>query len=157
MTLTKPYVPTAELVMVAGLRALAPGLATSIATTLPDLGKGAWPDDLFVTVHLIPGALADRDVSARHQSIFDLDFWAAKKTDAIRPLWATAAQGLAIIQEALEDQDWGAELQMPTDYRNARIQAIYVDQEPMRMEGDPSGYARYTLTTRCDWIALPAA
>lgn len=153
MTLSTPYPPNGLKVAIAYLRARVPSLASSIASTLPELTEASpWPDNVFLTVTEVPGYPADVDVAQRRGSMLRLDWWAARPTST-RVQWGRAGVATEVVRRALDDQPYGQTLDMGADYRDARVQALYLIDEPSRVPDDPSGYARYTSQAVLDWIA----
>lgn len=150
----KPYPPTVARVGVGYLRALAPSIADSIATSLPAVDR--WPAGLFVTVNDLPGGAPEIDLPQLRHAYVTLDVYAAFP-DNDNPQWGRAAIGAELLRGALDSaQPYGRPLDLGPDYRAARVQAAYAISEPRKVEDDPSAFARYTFDAQIDWAALPA-
>lgn len=159
MTLTGPFYPTNDLVAVAWLGQRVPGIVDGqVATSLPGFrqdGTLPWADEGFVQVSII-GGIPDIDLPVRHP-IVQLDFWAATVTASggvsAKPAWNKANRLVELVRVATEEgQRYGGPVDMPADYLGARVQAAYLITEPLRMEGDPSGYAHFSADLALDWV-----
>lgn len=155
MTLEGPFYPTNDLVAVAWLGQRVPGIVNGqVATSLPsDVTK--WADEGFVQVSIIGGS-PDIDLPVRHP-IVQLDFWAAtvNASGAVsaKPAWNKANRLVELVRVATEEgQRYGGPVDMPPGYLGARVQAAYLITEPLRMEGDPSGYAHFSADLALDWV-----
>lgn len=155
MTLTGPFLPTNELVAVAWLSQRVPGIvAGQVATTLPS-SPAAWAAEGFVQVQSI-GGIPDVELPVRHP-LMQVDFWAASVdasgTVSSKPPWNKANRLAELVRAAIEDgQEYGKPVTLPADYLGARVLAVILISEPMRMSGDPSGYAHYSADLALDWV-----
>lgn len=153
-----PYPPTNELVAVAWLGTRVAGLTPAmVATTLPkDTTK--WADTGFLQVQAIPSGLPDVDIPLRRPRL-QLDGWATANptgtSSSIKPPWNLANRLLELVRIATEDAQtgyYGKPVALPDNYSPARVQAVYLITEPMRVTDDPSGYARFTADLAIDWM-----
>lgn len=151
MTLTGLYVPNDEQVMVAWIRHYVGGDLgdAGVATDLPK----ALPADGFVTVQLTRPGLPDVDLP-NHHPLLTVDTWAAPSASGGRPRWNAAAQLMARITRAMENdfQTFGKTLDLGPEYMGVRMQAVWKNTEPQRLPNDPSAYARYTLDVNAVWL-----
>lgn len=160
MALTGPYFPTNELVAVAWLSQRVNGIvAGQVATTLPSFKDGtlSWAAEGFVQVQAIPGGVPDVELPIRHP-VLQVDFWAANVDSSGsvtgKPPWNKANRLAELVREATLEQQYGQPVTLPADYLGARVLAAILISEPMRMEGDPSGYARFSADLALDWVRL---
>lgn len=149
MTITGPHLPTTELVAVHWLRQKVAGLdAAQAGTTLPsDLSK--WPDG-FITATAIPTGAEVNLPQLRH-GYMQLDAWAHPPGEGQRPPWGEANRLVELVRAATEDNAAGA-LELPASYLPARVLSAYLVTEPERLEGDPSGFARYRADLALEWV-----
>jgi hypothetical protein len=146
-----PYPPTNELVAVAWLSQRVAGLtAGMVATTLPS-DTAAWADEGFVQAQALPGGVPDVDVPIR-RPLFQLDFWAVAPGSG-KPPWNKANRLAELVRIAVEEgQQYGQPVTLPATYAGARVLSVRLESEPLRMPGDPSGYARFTADLAIDWV-----
>lgn len=159
MALTKPYLPTSELVAMSWLKANAPAFgatADKIATTLPR-DASTWFDTGFITVRAIAGTNYQPN-GTRRTSIVQLDAWWSPSTGAMssgKVPWGKANALMEAVVAATEHPVTGYSSRVPLalpDYVPVVVLAAYPAYgEPMRMEGDPNGYARYQMDLAIDW------
>lgn len=158
MPLTAPYRPTNELVGVAWLVAYVPEFtAAMVGPSLPkDTTK--WDTTGFVQVSAIPSGNPMVDYPLR-RPILQLDAWGTANTSGTassnKPPWHLVAQLLECVRIATEDAQtgrYGKSIPVKANYLNARVQAAYLVTEPMRVNDDPSGYARFTVDLAIDWV-----
>lgn len=156
-----PYLPTNELVAVAWLGQRVPGITDDmVATTLPRAAGEPpvlpWADNGFVQVQAVAGGTPDVDIPVRHP-ILQVDCWAAAAQSSAKPLWNRANRLAELIRDATErhqDGWYGKPVTLPEGYLGARVQAVYLISEPMRMNGDPSGFARFSFDLAVDWVRV---
>lgn len=153
--LAGPFYPTSDLVAVAWLGQRVPGIvAGQVATTLPG-DVLTWAAEGFVQAQVVTGS-ADIDLAAVRHPVLQLDFWAATADAAgnvsAKPAWNKANRLAELVRVATEDQAHGQAVTLPAGYQGARVQAFYFLTEPTRMNGDPSGYARFTVDAQMDWV-----
>ncbi len=149
------YLPTSELVACAWLDLyVADVTAGMVATTLPR-DPATWATNGFLQAQAIPGRLADVDLP-RRLPVIQVDAWACN-LNGNAPPWALAAQLAERVRAATElpTQAWvGKALDLnKADYLDARVWAVYALTEPVRVLGDVSGYARFTLDIAVDWVS----
>jgi hypothetical protein len=154
------YYPTPELVAQGWLSQRVPELVPAqVAGALPktaDLwtpyaGK-ATNGYGFVTAIAIPGSRPNVHVP-RRQSVMMVDCWGAFPSSN-KPAWNVAAQLAEAIRNATEASTAKYSTLMTLvlpNYRTAVVLSAYLINEPRRMAGDPSGYARFTLDLEVDW------
>lgn len=154
MTLTAPYLPTAELVAVAWARQRVPGLDGIVATSLPR-NTETWAGTGFVTLRAIPsGPYAPN--GTKRTSVVQADAWwtsTSGTTSSATPQWGKANQLIEALVAATEAADarYSIPVDLPSQYRGAVVLAVYPNGDPQKVEGDPSGYARYTMDLVVDW------
>ncbi len=151
--------PTASLVAIAWLSLHVPELLGGdiVGTGLPsDVTK--WADTGFLQVSMLPSGSPNVDIPVR-KPIVQLDAWATGNRGAnassTKPQWNLAGQLLEAVREATEDAQtgfYGRAIDVKTNYRQARVQAVYLVSEPMVVDDDPSGYARFTADLAVDWV-----
>ena len=148
-----PYYPTDELVAVAWVSQRVAGLTSAmVATTLPS-DTTRWDDAGFVQVQAVAGGRVSLDLPVR-RPIVTLDFWAASP-GSNRPPWGLANRLPELVRHAVEVQAYGQPVTLPGGYLGARVQSVYAATAAARVEGDPSGYARYTQDLAIDWVLIP--
>lgn len=147
--------PNGELVAQAWLAANAGIDPGQIAGSLPDPTKSAWPGGGFVQVRALPGGSVDVDVPQRRLSALQVDLWGTRVVrDTLRPLWGVAMALAERVRVATfpDTQVYGKPLVMPVaGYQRARALSAYLLSDPVRVEDDPSGYARMMLNLSVTW------
>lgn len=149
MTLAPPNV---ELVAQAWIAAYAGIPAGQVATSLPKVTT--WTNDGFLQVRAVVGGSSEPTLPQRRTSVVQLDAWGAKASNTVRPLWGVASVLIERVRIATFNgtQGFGKPLSMPiSGYLPARPLAAYLTREPTRVEGDPSGFARFTCDLAVDW------
>lgn len=149
MPITGPHLPTTELVAVHWLRQAVAGLeAAQVGTTLPsDLSK--WPDG-FLTATALPTGAEVGLPQLRH-GYMQLDAWAHPPASGQRPPWGEANRLVELVHAATEGAT-GRVVELPANYLPARVLSAYLATEPERIEGDPSGFARYRADLALEWV-----
>lgn len=139
------YLADDEKVAVAWTKRL-PGIDPSqVATNLPAQSPG------FVQIRSLVSRTADRDINAKRNGFVTYDLWAVSTSS--KPQWGAASQLAALCRAGMgEDQPFGQTLDLGAAYRPVRVQAVYAETEPRRVDGDVAGYARYTFDAFVDWI-----
>lgn len=156
--LATPYYPTNELVGVAWLVAYVPGFTSAMVG--PSLPKDTtkWAASGFVQVSALAAGTPNVDIPLR-RPVLQIDAWGTANTSgtasSIKPPWNLAAQLIEAIRIATEDAQtghYGKSIDVKANYRQARIQAAYLVTEPVKVDDDPSGYARFTADLAIDWV-----
>lgn len=150
----EPYAPTPDLVGVHFLRSLAPELAGSIATTLPERTK--WTRNVFVVVRNVSPLPTNPELAGRRSDLLDVDVWASVHEGTSRPLWGMATQVAEALVNVLDGGN-GRALDLGEKRRPAIVYAGWASDRPQRIEDDPGGHARMTFGLRIDWAATDAA
>jgi hypothetical protein len=143
--------PNAELVAQAWIAAYAGIAPSSIAGSLPKVE--AWANNSFVQVRALDAGNPNPELSELRRSVVRIDVWAAKPASA-RPLWNVAQAVMERIRYATfrNGQAYGKRVPSPiSGYLDARVLSAYLINEPVRVEGDPSSYARVTASLAVDW------
>lgn len=144
-----PLPPTNELVAIAWLSQRVPELnAGMVATSLP-ADTSTWADLGFVQVQALPGGAPDIDLPIR-KPLLQVDTWAVSPSSA-KPPWAKANHIAELIRLAVEAQVYSSPVTLPGEYLDAVVLGVRLESEPLRMPGDPSGYARFTFDLAIDW------
>lgn len=136
-----------DLVGVAWVRA-ALGVSGGVGAQLPE----PIPDGGFVQLAVVGGG-ADIDVP-RGAPVYAVDCWAAVKNSRL-PVWGVANQ----LCEQIKHATFAAHVSpilvtLPTGYASAAVQSAVMQTEPMRMQDDPSSYARYRFHLQLWWIEV---
>lgn len=156
--LAPPYRPTNELVAAAWLALYVPEFtAAMVGSSLPkDTNK--WAVSGFVQVSALASGSPLVDLPVR-KPIVQVDAWGTANTSdtasSIKPPWNLAAQLIEAIRFATEGAQtgrYGKSIAVKANYLNARVQAVYLVTEPLRVPDDPSGYARFTVDLAVDWV-----
>lgn len=148
-----PYLPTNELVAAAWLGQRVPGLAADmVATTLPS-NPAAWQASGFVQVVALPGGSPDLYVPIR-KPVLQVDAWATPAATSGKVPWGLANHLAELVRVAVDGQAYGLPVTLPVGYLGARVLGVILATEPRRVEGDPSGYARYTLDLAVHWTRV---
>lgn len=137
-----------DLVGVAWVRA-ALGASGGVGTQLPE----PLPDGGFVQLSVVGGS-ADMNVRRRGAPVFAVDCWAAVKNSRL-PVWGIANQ----LCEQIRDAVFAAHVTpilvtLPSGYAPAAVQSAVMQTEPMRMQDDPSSYARYRFHLQMWWTEV---
>lgn len=144
---------TSELVAVTWLGTRVAGISPGqVGMTLPK-DVTTWADEGFLQVQALPGGSADIDGLGRHPML-QLDAWGAK-AGSDKPQWALANRLLELVRlatEGAQDGYYGMPLSLGPNFAPVRVQAAYLVSEPMRVNGDPSGYGRFTTDLMLDWV-----
>lgn len=146
------YTPNSELVAVTYIRSLSigPSATSGVGTTLPE-DTSSWKDG-FAQIQVVGGS-SDRDTQSKHPLI-QVDVYVPSIATS-KPQWGKAATVAADIVEKLFGHDsTGAELVLPTAYKNAYVQTAYAVSEPRRISNDPAGHARYTVDVVLNWVTV---
>lgn len=147
-----PFPPNNDLVGIAWLRQRVDGLdAGQVATSLPR-DPSSWRAAGFLTISTL-GRSPDIDIPVRHPA-YRLDAWAAPADGSTKPPWNLANYLIELVRLATESDAalYGKPVALPPAYTGARVQSAYLLDEPQRIEGDPSGYARFTALLAIDWV-----
>lgn len=161
MTLTPPgpYPPNAELVAQAWIVARVSELNADVVGMALPTKVEKWKDSGFLRINALPVNAPEVDLPVRH-SVVTLDGWgctmSGENESRIKPAWNLAARPLELVRLATEDAQTGhygetIEMLVP-NYRQARVQAVYLITEPVRVPDDPSGYGRFTADLAIDWV-----
>lgn len=152
--------PNTELVAMAWLSTWSGIPAGLIATSLPKDPERPTPAEkaaawsVFVQVRSLPGTASDPELPERRTGVVQLDFWARQRTSARQP-WGAAlnlAEKVRIATFRDNSSAMSRALNMPASgYLPARVLGAYLTRDPVRVEGDPSGYARCTTDLAVDW------
>lgn len=147
----------AELVAVAWIKTVTGIDASLVATTLPGpdpSGNYAWAASGFVQVGPVSGGSPQLHYALR-EPVVQVDCWAVNPNSG-KPPWGKAANlAEAILAATYATAQMQATLTLPSSYPQARMLTAHFVQEPRRMPGDDSSYARYSGDLQCHWIELP--
>jgi len=148
---TTKYANT-DLAAVAWIGSL-PGLTPSmVATALPE-DNTTWAASGFVVVKTVGGA-PQMYVPLR-QPVVSVDCYATSGAGNKAP-WAQANNlAEAVVSACQAAASFGAVLPGPSGYPNMRVLQAHALQEPRRVFGDKSFYARYQFDLQLYWIQLP--
>lgn len=138
--------PTSEVVAVAWLA----GADIPAATQLPKV-QADWAADGFVTVTTV-GGTSSYDVPLI-RPVLQVDCWAVTPTSDKPPWWKANALAEAIRAATYDIDDAGRALTLPGAYDDARVLSAYLLGEPVRVTGDPSGFARFRFDLALAWVA----
>lgn len=150
--MSTPLLPTTDLVAIAWLRLIAGLPAQQIATKLPK-DVTILRTVGFVTTQIV-GGNPHPDVPMR-QPVVTASCWAAPAAGSEKVPWGRAANLAEPIMAATYDRDlMDAEVDLTgfdPDYLPARVRTVLALTEPVRVEGDPSGFARFDIDLRINW------
>jgi hypothetical protein len=145
--------PNGELVGQAWLIAYAGFDPAQVAGHLPAPDK--WTASGFVQVRALSGGGVNADLPEHRTTVLQVDLWGTRSVrDTFRPLWGVAMSLAEQVATATyrDVQHYGRPLTMPVpDYLPARALAAVLLSEPVRVEDDPSGYARMTTNLSIAW------
>lgn len=152
--MTTPLLPNTDLVAVAWLKrnakftAKGVGVATTIPDDLPQLRAG------FLHVVRVGGSPSiDLPVRA---PVVQVSAYAAPAEGSSKMPWAQASQ----LAEWVWEQTFSAADQNVTlafsvaGYAQARVMTAVALSEPLRVENDPSGYARVDIEVLINWTGV---
>jgi hypothetical protein len=134
----------------AGLPGLNSGM---VATTLPE-DNTSWAASGFVAARTV-GGTPEMYVPLR-QPVVSVDCYAVPPAGGNKPQWGQA-NNLAetIVSACYSTSNFGATLAGPAGYPHMRMLQAHPLQEPRRVYGDRSFYARYSFDLQVYWIPLP--
>lgn len=144
--------PTTDLVGIAWLR-LVPGLpAQQINTALPK-DVSVLRTVGFVRVAVVGGS-PNLEVPLR-RPVLSVECWAAPAEGSQKVPWGRASNLAENVLAATYDRSLMGRLVDLTpwdaDYLPARVLTVNALSEPTRVEGDPSGFARFDLDVELNW------
>lgn len=137
------YYPSPEQVIIAWAKTVLPD-PTQIATSLPAAG---WTG--FVTVLSLGGSPPDPGLPVS-APVVRLDCWAAAANSG-QPPWGVASQLAERLYLATLMARQPGTLVAKADFHPAMVRAVYPLSVPRRVDGDPSGYARYTVDVQAHY------
>jgi hypothetical protein len=127
--------------------------ADQVGATLPAPAK--WVGSGFVQVRALPGGPVYPDLPHRRVTVTQVDLFGTRSTnDTFRPLWSVAMDLAEKLRLATfpDAQVYGKPLTIAkAGYSSPRALSAYLLSEPMRVEGDPSGYARIMTQLSLTW------
>jgi len=155
--LTQPYRPTTQLVAVAWLVARVPEFTAAMVGGALPKETSKWAATGFVQASPVLSGSPNVDIPVR-KPIIQIDLWGTANTSdtasSVKPPWNLVAQLAECLRAATEDAQtghYGQTLAVKAGYLAARVQAAYLVTEPMRIDNDPSGYARFSADLAIDW------
>lgn len=145
--------PDGALVADAWLRLVAGVPSSCIGPTLPSARKtplAPWVANGFVQ-HTLVGGAPGTHVPMRN-SVIQLDFWAVTLDDRTAP-WGRASQLAETVHAAAFGAVAELVLVVPSGYDTPRLRTVLALQEPRKITGDPSGYARFSFDAVFTWTS----
>jgi hypothetical protein len=149
--------PNTDLVGVAWLK-LVPGLdPQKVATKLPTSNGEVSADALrppgggFVRWH---SGLGGTPSGVMRRPVGAAECWAAPAPGSSQVPWGRASELAEAIMDAVDDEHsplHGITVTLPGDYGMARVHSVNALGEPVKVEGDPSGFARFDLDLEINW------
>lgn len=147
----KTLFPGSERISVAFMKGLTG--TTAVASTLPE-NAASWQDSGFLELQVVGGS-PDRDVP-RAEPVVRVDAWANSGQSTKVP-WGKAESLAETARQAISNfpsEQHGRILDMGPDFRDVRVLSVWPISEPRRVEGDPSGYARFTTDFALSWVIV---
>lgn len=141
------YYPSHDLVAAGYLSALdlpADGIDTDLPPNPAD-----WQDQGFVQVTAVGGP-AEIHIPV-HRPVVQVDVWCNRANTDTVP-WNQAGHLAGALVAALYDSDSvGVAPILPDGFRPVRVLSAYPLSAPRRVQGDPAGFARYTVDVALRW------
>jgi hypothetical protein len=151
-------IPNSEMVAVAWLRTNVSYLDGNVATSLPE-SVDSWSDKGFTVVTAIGGDSLDLGL---RRAVLSLMYYAVAQQSG-RPPWNRAVQMAEQVREIIYPT--GVPLAttrakyhvtaMPTTYKDAKVQNVFMRSEPRRRPGDSADFAIYQNDIQLDWVVVP--
>jgi hypothetical protein len=123
-----------------------------VATTLPE-DNTTWAASGFVTVRTV-GGTPEMYVPMR-EPVVSVDCYATAGAGNQAPYAQANNLAETIVAACQNLASFGAVLHGPAGYPDMRVLQAHALQEPRRLFGDRSFYARYQFDLALYWIALP--
>lgn len=146
---------TTDLVATAWLTTI-PGITAAMAgTQLPQPaadGTVPWADSGFVQTTTVGGSPGMYVPLA--SPVVQIDCWATQSNSDLPPRAKANALAEAVRWAAVLNTGIETVLTLRTGYAGARVMAAYLLGEPRPVYGDPSDYARYTMTVAMNWVEV---
>lgn len=145
--------PDGALVADAWLRLVAGVPSSCIGPTLPSARKtppAPWVANGFVQ-HTLVGGAPGTHVPLR-QPVVQLDFWAVTLDDRTAP-WGRASALAETVFDATFGEVVERTLVVPAGYDTPRLRTVLALQEPRKIPGDPSGFARFSFDAVFTWTS----
>lgn len=145
-----PRTANTDLVTVAWLKLATPLGIGQVATQLP-------PADVvrslphFCRVRTGIGSLTPADGLVR-RPVVQIECWSAPDEGSQKVPWGPANDLAELVYSLRLDRDFMDRVVqlVPTDYGRARVHTVNM-LEPRRIEGDPSGWARFDVDATVNW------
>lgn len=144
--------PNTDLVTVAWLK-LVPGVSQA-ATKLPEASVLRSLPGGFVRVLSGIGGFSPLDVPLR-RPVVQIECWAAPAEGSQKVPWGVAsdlAESIFLAQYDPALMDVTVDL-VPVTFGQARVRTVNA-QEPRKIEGDPSGFARFDVDAMINWTGV---
>ena len=142
--------PNNDIVLKAFLRAFVPELATGslVAARLP-ADRTVWAASGFVTFLSVGGVYRPELVQRR--PVYTLSVW-ANAGDSARPPWGKANELAEAIREVADNRKGGNVRPVgPNTHGRFIVSNFVVLNEPRKITGDESAYARFDLDVELWW------
>jgi len=142
--------PNIDLVGVAWLRSLAGVPSDSVATKLPSADKlrggfVRWRSGLGGS----PGTSIRRPIGAA-------ECWAAPSAGSSQVPWGAASDLVEAVFTAADAPEFiTVRLALPGTYGSVLVHSVRALGEPAKVEGDPSGFARFDVDLEINWTGVP--
>lgn len=151
--------PNTDLVAVELLRPVVP--ANRIATRLPMSGGEVniepLRDPAFVVIRSGLGGTVNHQI---RRPVVAAEVWSAPTSDgSSKTPWARANDVMEGIVAALDDETgplFGVTLTLPHEAGDVRVRGVNRLSEPAKVEGDPSGFARFDVDFEINWTEIPS-
>lgn len=153
--------PNTDLVGVAWLKLVAGLDPTKVATKLPTsngtvaVGALQPPGGGFVRWR---SGLGGTPSGAMRRPVGAVECWAAPAPGSSQVPWGRASELMESIMAVVDDEFHplhGVTVTLPGDYGKARVHTVNALGEPVKVEGDPSGFARFDVDLEINWTGVP--
>jgi hypothetical protein len=150
-----------DLVGVAWLKTV-PGLdPTAVATRLPKTGGEVDVTKLRTSGFVVwRSGLGGVSSGKLRRAIGVAEFWAAPDAGSSQVPWGRASDITEAVYAELSDEFStvanAVTVTLPGDYHPARVHTVRALGEPQKVEGDPSGFARFDINIEINWTERSA-
>jgi hypothetical protein len=144
--------PNTDLVAVELLRPHVP--VNRIATRLPS-DTTVLADPAFVRIRSGLGGSVNHQI---RRPVVAAEVWAAPTADgSSKTPWSRANDVMEGLVTVLDDENgplFGVTLTLPHDAGDVRVHGVNRLSEPAKVEGDPSGFARFDVDFEINWTEI---
>jgi len=143
--------PHNELVLAAWIQAVL-GQVGGVGSKLPG-DAASWAQSGFVQIAVVGGSSSP--YMPLKSPVFGVKCTAVAPNGGRQPVWDQANQLAERIRAAcFTAQQAPQEVTLPSGYQHAAVRSAYLLNEPRRVGGDDSAFARYVFDLQMHWTAV---